>query len=159
MGIKERLIRKSESMPNGCIEWRGSYLWDGYGQVGWKYKKYRVHRLSYELFIGPIPDGHVIRHKCDNPKCINPKHLITGTVSQNNRDCKERGRNAKGVSHGASKLTEFQVMEIYNSKASNIKLAKMYGVSEMTTGRIKRGELWGHVTQRWGETNKRKQVA
>lgn len=149
--ILRRLREKSELMPSGCIEWRGSYVWDGYGQISWNYKKYRVHRLSYELNVGPIPEGHVVRHKCDNPKCINPDHLCTGTVSQNNKDCKDRGRNARGERHHGAKLTERQVLEIYHSKMSNIKLAKIYGVTEMTTGRIKRGLLWSHVTKRWGE--------
>lgn len=157
--ILKKLKAKSEKLSNGCIEWRGGFLSDGYGQVHWNHKKHRVHRLAYELLVGPIPEGHVVRHQCDNPKCINPEHLITGTVADNNEDCRRRNRNAKGERHHNSKLTNKQVLEIFNSTDSNIKLAKKYGVTEMTTGRIKRGKLWGHITNRWGESNKLKQVA
>lgn len=155
--ILKKLEAKSEELSNGCIEWRGGFFADGYGQVHWNHKKHRVHRLSYELFVGAIPEGHVVRHQCDNPKCMNPEHLIVGTVAENNNDCRQRGRNARGEGHPQSKLTNQQVLEIFNSTDSNIQLAKKYGVTEMTTGRIKCGKLWVHITQRWGENNRSKE--
>ncbi|QKW95381.1 hypothetical protein [Ralstonia phage RPZH6] len=70
--LAERLLAKAD-IGNGCWNWTGA-LSAGYGILarGWKKSPYKAHRLAYELFVGPIPDGHVVRHACDNPRCINP---------------------------------------------------------------------------------------
>ena len=54
--------------------------------------KFKAHRVSYEMANGPIPDGLIIRHKCDNPNCVNPKHLESGTQKDNMLDASFRGR-------------------------------------------------------------------
>jgi len=72
--------------PNECWEWLGSKNKGGYGN----------HRLSYEYFIGHIPKGLCVCHKCDNPGCVNPNHLFLGTYKENMQDCKIKGRICKG---------------------------------------------------------------
>lgn len=70
----------------------------GYGRVTRNGKARGLHIVSHELFNGPIPDGHVVRHTCDNPACCNPEHLITGTRSDNAKDYSHRniwGRKPK----------------------------------------------------------------
>lgn len=82
--------KKSETE---CWNWTGAKAL-GYGILakGWKQTPYKACRLSYELFVGPIPNGLYIRHKCDNPACVNPNHLEPGTQKQNMQDASKRGR-------------------------------------------------------------------
>lgn len=75
-----------------CWEWSGHLGQDGYGKLTRNRQTVRAHRLAYETWVGPIPEGHVVRHKCDNPPCINPDHLETGTPADNTRDMYDRGR-------------------------------------------------------------------
>lgn len=81
---------------SGCWEWRGQKSEKGYGvfnahRLGYVYA--RAHRAMWEMRNGLIPDGLVIRHRCDNPPCVNPDHLDVGTVAQNQADMVERGRS------------------------------------------------------------------
>ena len=79
-----------------CWEWRGARNDSNYGMVTLVRKgldKARVHRIMFERYFGPIPDGMIVRHKCDNPPCSNPDHLELGTKADNTRDMMERGRH------------------------------------------------------------------
>lgn len=73
--------------PGECWLWTG-YVWLDYGHMGWgtSCKMMGAHRISYTLAHGPIPPGKVIRHKCDIKLCVNPNHLISGTIADNIRD-------------------------------------------------------------------------
>lgn len=76
-----------------CWEWQGPLNHDGYGRLWLNSKNVKAHRFSYELFSGePIPKDKVVRHKCDNPKCSNPFHLMLGTQAQNIQDLLDRKR-------------------------------------------------------------------
>ena len=82
---------------NACWIWTGNKSGHaGYGGIRVGQKVIKAHRVSYELFKGPIPIGHVIRHTCDNPPCVRPDHLLTGTHVDNMRDKMERGRYYNG---------------------------------------------------------------
>lgn len=65
---------------------------DGYGQVCYRGKVYRAHRLAYTLFVGPIPDGLWVLHRCDCPPCANAAHLFLGTRQDNISDMIRKGR-------------------------------------------------------------------
>lgn len=81
---------------SGCWEWNGKGNDNGYGIFSAKrlgIEGARAHRVMYECFVEPIPDDLQLRHKCDNPPCVNPDHLIPGTAADNSRDMVERGRN------------------------------------------------------------------
>lgn len=66
----------------GCWVYRGKKNDSGYGV----YNDQRVHRVMYSEMVGPIPDGKLLRHTCDNPPCLNPDHLIPGTDKDNSDD-------------------------------------------------------------------------
>jgi HNH endonuclease len=69
--ISARILINEET---GCWEWTGRISCFGYGLAG-GVNKGRAHRLSYELHIGPIPEDHVLHHRCDVKHCVNPWHL------------------------------------------------------------------------------------
>ena len=76
-----------------CWEYIKKLRKDGYAQIGINGKKILAHRLSYTVYIGEIPEGMCVLHKCDNRKCLNPKHLWLGTQADNVRDTIEKGRD------------------------------------------------------------------
>lgn len=77
---------------NRCWSWVGSTDQHGYGLVDFRTQRVRAHRLSYEMHYGPIPDGMVVCHACDNPNCTNPNHLFLGTQAENMQDASRKGR-------------------------------------------------------------------
>lgn len=136
--LRYTIMNKSVVSADGCWEWRGASSY-GYGTIMRNRKTLRVHRLSYELWCGEIPKGLVIRHKCDNPCCVNPSHLETGTQAENIRDIAVRGR------HGRKKLSKKQVEEIRSSTQSNRELADRFGVGIIAIRRARTGQTWKHV--------------
>jgi hypothetical protein len=128
---------------NSCWLWKGTKNSYGYGIFLLPGEKpVRAHRYSYEFHKGPIPDGLVVLHSCDNPLCVNPDHLSIGTRGDNNRDAKRKRRNAHGEKNGQSKLTAEMVAAILSSNEPQITLAKRYGVGQGNISRIKNNHLW-----------------
>lgn len=113
-------------------------------------KQQYMHRIAYAEKVGievtDIENGKVIRHKCDNPRCINPEHLIIGTRAENSRDMVGRGRQRKGSMVGCSVLTEEIVLAIKSSTGSNKDLSMRYGISAHYVSAIRRGTRWKHVS-------------
>jgi len=94
---KERLERRLTRMPNDCLVWTGYTSPEGYGMIGVAHKIVRVHRLAWELYVGPIPEGQLVRHfVCDNPPCCNVAHLRLGTDADNSADKMAKGRQWRG---------------------------------------------------------------
>lgn len=104
MTVEERIhLTGWDVTDSGCWEWKGSRNDRNYGLLGMVrrgFKGARVHRLMYELKIGAIPEGIIIRHKCDNPPCVNPDHLEPGTDADNAEDMKARGRRLEWERNG-----------------------------------------------------------
>lgn len=152
--VKKRLYdRLVES--EGCLEYSGSLDIGGYGKIGLtvskgEYKHLKTHRLSYMLTFGNIPDGLVVMHLCDNPKCCNPVHLTLGTHKDNMLDKVAKGRATgahKGNKHHVAKLNDEQVVWAYESTLSQTEIAKELGVHPSRISMIKSGKAWSHLTK------------
>ena len=106
-----------------------------------------MSRWLYTQKYGKIPEGLVIRHKCDNTKCINIDHLEIGTQYDNIQDTVSRNRQARGITGGTAKLTEVKVLEIRKIKGfmTHKEIAKIYNVSSTTIGSIMIRKNWKHI--------------
>ena len=96
--IEDRAVPEPNS---GCWLWELHHASNGYGQATIDGATIGAHRLSYVAFVGVIPDGMVVCHKCDVRCCVNPEHLFLGTHSDNIRDRDMKGRQARGERHGS----------------------------------------------------------
>lgn len=137
--------------PDGCWEWVGAKNSDGYGRFGINDKLYQTHRVSYALFVGMIPDGMEVCHRCDNPACCNPAHLFLGThkdnmTDRNNKNRQSHSTKMRGENQGRHKLTEqhiYKIRELIEQGYKNVEIAKMFGVKPNTISNVKTGTQWG----------------
>jgi hypothetical protein len=88
---------------SGCWEFTGALRRDGYAMLGWHGRKHYVHRISYQLFVGPIPDGLTIDHLCRNKACANPQHLEPVTPMENTRRATAKTHCIRGHERPAGK--------------------------------------------------------
>lgn len=147
----DRFWKKVDKNGN-CWEWVAARNSEGYGSFGINGKTQLTHRVSWVLSNGPIPDGLLVCHHCDNPSCVNPGHLFLGTDKDNIQDALKKGRlnyqERRGEKHGQSKLTEKQVLEIrdeYSRGNSSLFLGEKYNVHSTTILRIIHREYWTHI--------------
>jgi len=120
---------------------------NGYPKYSVANKDCFMHRVLFVEYYNIInlPRKVLIRHICDNPRCINPSHLLPGSHRDNMEDMVERGRSARGSKHGISKLTENQVLEIRTliPKHTLRYLGEKYKVDHTVIRNIKSGKTWG----------------
>lgn len=148
-----RFWRRVDKSGN-CWLWTGSRTQAGYGrfQTGGKGGPYHLaHRFSCELVHGPIPEGAVVMHTCDNPSCVNPAHLALGTHKDNTADMIAKGRRRVvapvGRDNGKAVLTPEMVQEIRACPdETHAGLARRLGVSTSTIRGVRSGRTWSHLT-------------
>lgn len=159
------------SAGSGCWHWlaeqvRGyGYFYIGAGSDGKLIRGY-AHRVVWELVYGAIPEDAEVCHRCDDPLCVNPRHLFLGTQKDNVRDMVEKGRGRwnwapgwveierhpecrrRGEDHPGAKLTEDAVREIRREIARGVRqceVAKRFGVNSGTISAIVCGKIWRHL--------------
>ncbi len=138
---------------DACWEWTGLFDASGYGRLYLLSpccKYVRAHRVAYQLSYGAVPPGKLICHRCDNRKCVNPRHLFVGDDKSNYDDmCSKGRRNPRyGTHNGRASLSEKQIRKIRTLRKSGVQLkilAKAFAVWPGTISSICRGRLWKHL--------------
>jgi hypothetical protein len=149
--IEERLWAKVDKSGE-CWLWTGATSF-GYGNIQYNGKNIKVHRISYELAYGEIPEGMDVCHNCpngDNPRCVRPTHLWLGTHTDNMRDKMKKGRGGHllGEKASRSKLLPYQVLAIREMYANGIprqELANKFKVSYVAIFNIVNRKFWKHI--------------
>lgn len=154
--IKEKIVIDN----NNCWVWTGRVNNVGYGEFSLNGKNFRVHRASYLLYKGEIPDKMLVCHTCDVRRCVNPDHLWLGTHQDNTDDAVAKGRikrlpprikkgHRRGSGHFLAKLTEDDVREMRALYAkggwTHKQLGEKYNVNRVAITLILNGKNWAHV--------------
>ncbi len=156
--FEERFLAKVNKTET-CWLWtgarHGSAKQGSYGNMRLGAKGGTAHRVSYEIYKGPIPDGMQVCHTCDVRLCVNPEHLFLGSATENMKDCIKKDRFSFppiriGINNPAAKLTEKQVREIKIRletpyRGIITRLAQSYGVDRKTIPNIKNNIIWKHI--------------
>lgn len=137
---------------DACIEWNGMRTEKGYGYLQGLLSENRrlllAHRVAWRLFHGRIPGAKQVCHKCDNPPCVNPRHLFLGTNRENKDDCMAKGRTAKGERNGNCRLEATNVVTIrryIQQGLTHVEIGRRIGIDPTTVSQIRRGVTWRHV--------------
>jgi hypothetical protein len=141
---------------DACWEWQGGRLKRPSGELSYgtfriRRRSFLAHRLAWMLSNGEIPEGQVVRHRCDNTACVRPDHLLLGTQAQNLEDMRERGRAyynrfPAGTKHPNAKMSMELAREIRGIYAAGgVSLATLgarFGLHPTTVHSIVRVETW-----------------
>jgi hypothetical protein len=155
------LLKLSNRDTDECVLWpyhlmlegRGKKRTRGRGLITWKGQKMSTNRAAWLANGKPLKENEVVCHSCDNPPCVNLKHLFAGTQKENIEDCIRKGRKviSRGVLHNRSVLTEEQVKEIRTLYRPGVRglgrlsLARRYGLAKTTVSQLLEGKTWKHL--------------
>lgn len=146
-----RFMEKVNKAPGSgptwnCWIWKASCDRKGYGQFMLSRNNlHRAHRISFFIHNGDFDQSLAVLHKCDISRCVNPEHLFLGTIADNNRDMRTKGRHS---TNGRSKLTEGQVFLIRDRHANgetNKSLSIDFEMSESQISNITNGTCFKHT--------------
>ena len=127
-----------------CWHWLGTLGSDGYGRIKHHGKTYQAHRFSYESFKGPIPEDLCVLHQCDNPRCVNPTHLVVGTILDNHRDKVRKGRQGLPVRKLSIEDVE-EIRKLIDLREKRALIARRFGVCRSTIQDIDKGRSWQYA--------------
>lgn len=135
--------------PNECWPWKGGTVPGGYGLMKVCGRQRVAHCVAYETWVGPIPEGKILLHSCDNPPCCNPSHLSPGTTKSNSDDAYAKGRLMHGDGSYQAKLTDAAVAKIradYAAGKATLKaFAALHGTSQRAVWNAVHRVTWRHV--------------
>jgi hypothetical protein len=147
-------VDKNGSVPDHmarlgkCWIWRGVKDRYGYGNIAVIGKTVLSHRFSFSLHYKVPIKGFCVLHKCDNPPCVNPKHLFRGNNKDNSYDMTKKGRQAKGENVHLAKLNAEKVKAIrtlIQDGHSECSIARIFHVTQHTVYCIKYRITWKHI--------------
>jgi hypothetical protein len=142
---EQQILHNVKKTDSGCWVRTSSLMPKGYSTIKLNGKTRYAHRISYEHFVGPIPDGMCICHSCDNPSCVNPQHLFLGTQKDNLADMTNKGRRngPRGRNHPratitgqiAAKIKEYRQLGYTYREIAAICGTTLKVVQDVSTGR------------------------
>lgn len=144
--IRERIMEKIKIIDTGCWEWTGCKRDGEYGRFKVNGHQQFAHRVSYQEFVGTIPEGMCVCHKCDNPPCVNPEHLFLGTNADNQKDMVNKKRQLYGERNPKAILTREKADEIRiiykNGRITMKEVGILFGVSKGCIQHIIHNRHW-----------------
>jgi hypothetical protein len=132
--VFQLLESRSRRASSGCLEWQANKTNGGYGIFSYRGIAWLAHRAAYEFHCGPIPDGMLVCHSCDNRSCVNPDHLHLGDYLSNMREKMSRNR----YNNGCKLVSEYsddevvEVADVLRSVRSVTRASAKCGVSAPT---------------------------
>jgi HNH endonuclease len=152
LSMPQRFWSRAVEDENGCWVWARGRHHDGYGAFFYEGQRVYAHRLAWQLARGEIPKGLLVLHRCDNPPCINPKHLFLGTRRDNALDRDKKGRNvtSSGEKNGSAKLSESDVVKILEGLSqgeTRRALARRFDISPSMVTNIYSRKNWKSISR------------
>jgi hypothetical protein len=143
--ITSRIEKNTIRIPEaGCWLWTGSIRGKGYGQLTLPGRvQVGAHRAAYEVYVGPVPEGMYVLHKCDVPLCCNPAHLFIGTPKDNMQDCVEKGRLRPGRVGAPRKVSDEQRITIAELRSQGMlqrQIAQQFGITQVRVSQLLRAQ-------------------
>jgi hypothetical protein len=140
-----RFAEKVKPQRNGCHNWIGALMPNGYGQIHSKGKTAYAHRVAWELVHGEVPESAYVLHSCDNRRCVNVAHLWLGSFQDNMDDMTNKMRHAHGRRNGHAKLTVAEVRAIREAIGTNSGIAGLFGITPSLVSMIRTHRIWKYV--------------
>lgn len=131
-----------------CWEWTAANNGLGYGVF--RARQRYAHRFSWEVHVGPIPNGAFVCHRCDNPGCVRPNHLFLGTAQDNSSDMVAKSRQRQEEGHPHAKITRANARDIIVARqegATYAAIGQRFGICEAAVRMIVRGSTWRSATR------------